>query len=42
MGFAVDKKKIVLDQPIKALGNYKVVCKLYPEVSANLAVVVEA
>ena len=42
MGFAVDKKKIVLDQPIKALGNYKVVCKLYPEVSATLAVVVEA
>lgn len=38
MGLDVDKKKIVLDQPIKALGNYKVVCKLYPEVSANLAV----
>lgn len=38
MGLDVDKKKIVLDQPIKALGNYKVVCKLYPEVSTTLAV----
>lgn len=38
MGIDVDKKKIVLSQPIKTLGSYKVVCKLYPEVSATLAV----
>ena len=41
MGHDVDKKKIVLDQPIKSLGNFKVTLKLYPEVSATLAVVVE-
>ena len=42
LGYDVDKKKIVLNAPIKSLGNYKVACKLYPEVTANLAVVVEA
>ena len=42
MGLDVDKKKIALNQPIKALGNYKVLCKLYPEVSATLEVVVES
>ena len=36
----VDKKKIVLDKTIKTLGTYKVVCKLYPEIVANLTVVV--
>ena len=41
MGLNIDKKKIVLDQPIKALGTYKVLCKLYPEVSAKVDVVVE-
>ena len=41
-GYEVDKKKIVLDQPIKALGTYKVNCKLYPEVSGVITVVVEA
>ena len=38
LGYEVDKKKIVLNQPIKALGSYKVQCKLYPEVTAILAV----
>lgn len=42
MGYDVDKKKIVLSSPIKSLGNYKVALKLYPEVSANLSVIVEA
>lgn len=41
MGLNVDKKKIILDAPIKSCGNYKVVCKLYPEVSSTLQVVVE-
>ena len=41
-GYEIDKKKIVLDQPIKALGTYKVNCKLYPEVSGTITVVVEA
>ena len=41
-GYDVDRKKIVLDQPIKALGTYKINCKLYPEVGGVLTVVVEA
>lgn len=34
----IDKRKIVMDQPIKELGVFKVEVKLYPEVSANLTV----
>jgi len=36
----VDKKKIVLDSPIKSLGNFNVTVKLYPEVTTVLKVVV--
>lgn len=42
LGIEIDKKKIVLDQPIKTLGKHKVVCKLYPEIQAVLQVEVEA
>ena len=38
MGYNIDKKKIVLNAPIKALGCFKVLCKLYPEVNATLNV----
>ncbi len=34
----IDKKKIVLPDPIKSLGTTEVVVKLYPEVSAKLTV----
>lgn len=37
-GVAVDKKKIVLNQPIKQTGTYKVAVKLHPEVSAKVTV----
>lgn len=37
----VDKKKIVLDEPIRAFGAYKVAVKLHPEVSATLTVKIE-
>jgi large subunit ribosomal protein L9 len=37
-GFNIDKKKIVLPEPIKALGTTEVEVKLYPEVSAKLTV----
>ncbi len=37
-GFDIDKKKIVLPEPIKALGITEVEVKLYPEVSAKLTV----
>ncbi len=34
-GIAVDKKKIVLDEPIRALGVYTVEIKLHPDVKAQ-------
>lgn len=42
MGITLDKKKIVIAEPIKALGRYTVTAKLYPEIAAKLTVVVEA
>ncbi len=41
-GVAVDRKKIVLDEPIKRLGEYTVNIKLYHDVTAAVKVVVEA
>ena len=41
-GLEVDKKKIVIAEPIKALGRYTVTVKCYAEISAKLTVVVEA
>ena len=40
MGYSVDKKKIVVANPIKSLGVYEVTCKLFPEVTCKLKVVV--
>jgi large subunit ribosomal protein L9 len=37
-GFSVDKRKILLDEPIKALGIYEVPVKLHPEVTATVKV----
>ena len=34
----IDKKKLVLNDAIKALGNYEVVCKLHKDVTAKLVV----
>lgn len=42
MGIALDKKKIVLSEPIKSLGTYSVTVKPYAEVSGKVAVRVEA
>ena len=36
----LDKRKIVLPEQIKAFGTYIVECKLYPEISGKLTVVV--
>lgn len=41
-GVEVDKRKLELKEPIKALGNYKVQVKVYPDVSAILKVQVVA
>jgi large subunit ribosomal protein L9 len=37
-GITIDKKEIVLDEPIKKLGSYQVTVKIHPEVKANLRV----
>ncbi len=39
-GITVDKRKIVLPEPIKAFGTYSPEVKLYPEISGKLNVVV--
>jgi large subunit ribosomal protein L9 len=38
MGFDINRKKILLDEPIKRLGEYNIKVKLHPEVSADLTV----
>lgn len=37
-GLDVDRKKIILDEPIKRLGSYSVSVKIHPEVSAQFTV----
>ena len=37
-GFKLDRRTIILDEPIKALGTYDVKIKLHPEVSATIKV----
>jgi large subunit ribosomal protein L9 len=39
--FNIDKKKIVLEEPIRLVGDYEVKIKLHPEVAAHLNVRVE-
>lgn len=41
LGFDVDKKKIILEEPIKATGRYEITVKLYSGVKAVVAVEVE-
>ena len=42
LGFKLDKKKIVLDEPVKNTGKKQVPVKLYPGITATLDVSVEA
>ncbi|MGI6707177.1 MAG: 50S ribosomal protein L9 [Clostridia bacterium] len=37
----IDRKKIVLDEPIKSLGELTVEVKVYPEISSELKVVIK-
>lgn len=37
-GIDIDKKKIIIEEPIKRLGDYVVTVKIHPEVSAQLNV----
>lgn len=39
-GIVVDRRKIMLDKPIKVLGEFEVPVKIYPEVTASIKVVV--
>ncbi|MBO4395390.1 MAG: 50S ribosomal protein L9 [Eubacterium sp.] len=41
LGMELDKHKLVMKEPIKALGTYEVPLKLHPEVTAKLKVVVK-
>ncbi len=38
LGFEVDRRKILLDEPIKMLGNYEIPVKLHPDVSVKIKV----
>lgn len=40
-GIDVDKKKIALKLPIRGFGQYSAEVKLYPEITADLTIVVE-
>ena len=40
-GIVVDRHKIELDDPLKALGTYKVAVKVYPGMTPEVTVVVE-
>lgn len=39
-GIEVDKRKVLLDEPLKRLGEHEVKVKLHPEVAASLKVLV--
>ncbi len=42
LGITIDRRKIILDKPIKSLGEHEVSIKLHPEVTGKLKVVVAA
>ena len=39
-GISIDKRKLVLNDPIKAYGKYEIEAKLYPEVTGKVYVLV--
>jgi len=41
MGFNIDRKKILLDEPIKRLGEYSVKIRLHPEITVDLNLQIE-
>ncbi|MFH1243629.1 MAG: 50S ribosomal protein L9 [Pseudomonadota bacterium] len=40
-GIVVDRRKVVLERPIKALGEFKVPVKIYPKVTGSVKVIVD-
>lgn len=41
LGLEIDKKKLILNEAIKAVGTYQVPIKLHPNVTAEIKVIVE-
>ncbi|MFO8088211.1 MAG: 50S ribosomal protein L9 [Desulfatiglandaceae bacterium] len=41
-GIVVDRKKIVIDKPIKSLGEYNILIKIYPTVTSTVKVEVRS
>ncbi|MCH5151993.1 MAG: 50S ribosomal protein L9 [Clostridiales bacterium] len=41
MGYTVDKRQVVLKDPIRATGNYTATVKLYAEISTTINIIVE-
>jgi len=41
-GVVIDRRKILLEKPIKSLGEFEVPVKIYPEITALIRVVVES
>lgn len=41
-GLQIDKRKIILQEQIKTCGNYKVTVKLYPEITAQVELIVKS
>jgi large subunit ribosomal protein L9 len=39
-GIDIDRKKIILDKPIRSLGEFDVLIKLHPEVTGSIKVIV--
>jgi large subunit ribosomal protein L9 len=39
-GIIIDRRKIILEKPIKSLGEFEVAVKIYPEVTGSLKVIV--
>ena len=39
-GIVIDRRKVVLEKPIKSLGEFEVSVKIYPEVTGSVKVVV--
>jgi len=40
-GYAIEKRKIVLDEPLKILGEFEISVKVHPEVTGSIKVTVE-
>jgi large subunit ribosomal protein L9 len=39
-GVSIDRRKIVLDKPIKTAGEHEVLVKLYPKILGSIKVIV--